>query len=93
MKRMQVDGEQLVGRIRRDAQSLLKRGRAEIARDVRGLTARADKTLRTFETRLLRQMHAATTEQVGRVERRMAKLERSVAEIERRLAVSTQTAA
>jgi hypothetical protein len=90
MRRMQADGEEMVGRLRRDAQALLKNGRAEIVRDVRSLRERADKTLRTLEGRVLRQVHAATTDQVKRLERRLAKVEQFVAAIERR---GTQTAA
>jgi hypothetical protein len=85
MKRIRADGEELVGRLRRDAQALLKSGRAEIARDVRSLTQRADRTLRTVETRVLQQLHAATTDQVKRIERRLAKVEQMVAGLERRV--------
>jgi hypothetical protein len=52
---------------------------------VRGLTQRADKTLRDLETRVLRQMHAATSDQVKRLERRLMKVEQIVADFERRL--------
>ena len=93
MKRMQVDGEEMVGRLRRDARALLKNGRAEIVRDVRSLKQSADRTLRTLENRVLRQVHAATTDQVKRLERRMAKLEQIVAALERRMRGSAQTAA
>ena len=86
MKRIQVDGEEMVGRLRRDAQALLKNGRAEIVRDVRSLKDRADKTLRALENRVLRQVHAATTDQVKRLERRMAKVEQTIVELERRVA-------
>jgi hypothetical protein len=86
MKRIQVDGEEMVGRLRRDAQALLKNGRAEIVRDVRSLKDRADKTLRALESRVLRQVHAATTDQVKRLERRMTKVEQSMVELERRVA-------
>jgi hypothetical protein len=85
MKRMQVDGEVMVGRLRRDAQALIKSGRAEIARDVRVLKDRADKTLRTLETRVLHQVHAATTDQVKRLERRLTKMEQALAALEQRL--------
>jgi hypothetical protein len=86
MKRIQVDGEEMVGRLRRDARALLKNGRAEIVRDVRNLRERADKTIRAVESRVLRQVHAATTEQVKRLERRMAKVEQGIVELERRVA-------
>lgn len=92
MRRIQTDGEQFVGRLRRDAQDLLKQGRAEIVQDVNALTQRADRTLRRLETRVLRQLHAATTEQVKRIERRLAKVEQMVSGLERRFA-STKTAA
>jgi hypothetical protein len=92
MRRIQSDGEQLVGRLRRDAQDLLKQGRAEITQDVHALRQRADRTLRKVETRVLQQLHAATTEQVKRIERRLAKVEQIVADFERRLA-STKSAA
>ncbi len=93
MKRMQADGEELVGRLRRDAQALLKSGRAEIVRDVRNLTERADKTLRTVENRVLHRLHAATTDQVKRLERRMLKLEQMVAGLEQRIGTSAKNAA
>jgi methyl-accepting chemotaxis protein len=93
MRRMQADGEEMVGRIRRDAQALLRTGRAEIVRDVRGLSQRADKTLRAFESRVLHQLHAATTDQVKRLERRLAKLEQGLAAVERRLGAASKTAA
>jgi hypothetical protein len=92
VKRMQADGEEMVGRLRRDAQALIKSGRTEIARDVRVLKDRADKTLRTLETRVLHQVHAATTDQVKRLERRLAKMERALAALEQRLG-RAQTAA
>jgi F0F1-type ATP synthase membrane subunit b/b' len=93
MKRIQVDGEEMVGRLRRDARALLKNGRAEIVRDVRSLKERADKTIRAVENRVLRQVHAATTDQVKRLERRVAKVEQSIAELERRVAGFAKTAA
>jgi hypothetical protein len=89
MRRIQTDGEKLVGQLRRDAQDLLKQGRAEIVQDVHALTQRADRTLRKLETRVLQQLHAATTEQVKRIERRLAKVEQMVAEFERRLPTKT----
>ena len=92
MKRMQADGEEMVGRLRRDAQALLRNGRAEIVRDVRSLKDRADKTLRAVENRVLRQVHAATSDQVKRLERRLMKVEQMVSDLERRL-VSAKTAA
>jgi uncharacterized protein involved in exopolysaccharide biosynthesis len=92
MRRIQSDGEELVGRLRRDAQDLLKQGRAEIAQDVHALTQRADRTLRRLETRVLQQLHAATSQQVKRLEGRLTKLERSIVDLERRFA-STKTAA
>jgi F0F1-type ATP synthase membrane subunit b/b' len=85
VKRMQADGEEMVGRLRRDARALIKNGRAEIARDVRVLKDRADKTLRTLETRVLHQVHAATTDQVKRLERRLTKMEQALAALEQRL--------
>jgi len=93
MRRVQADGEEMVGRLRRDAQALLKNGRAEIVRDARSLKERADKTLRSLEARMLRQVHAATTDQVKRLERRLAKVEQSIAALERRGVGSAQTAA
>lgn len=84
MKRMRADGEELVGRLRKDAASLLRQGRAEIARDVRSVSRRADRTLRALEARVLHRLHAATREQVKRMERRLAKLEAAVTELEQR---------
>jgi F0F1-type ATP synthase membrane subunit b/b' len=93
MRRMQADGEEMVGRLRRDARSLLRNGRAEFVRDVRSLKGRADKTIRALENRVLRQVHAATSEQVKHLERRVTKVEQSLAELERRVAGFAKTAA
>ena len=89
MRRMQADGEELLGRMRRDARALIKSGRAEFVRDVRTLTGRADRTLRTLEARVLNRMHAATTDQMKRLERRLMKLEQAVATLERRAPAET----
>jgi len=70
--KMQKDGERVVGRVRRDARALIERSRSEVLKEVRGL-----------ERRVLKGIHAATEEQVARLERRIAKLEQMVAELRR----------
>ena len=67
---VRVQGERVVARLRRDAQALIARSRIEVLKEVRGL-----------ERRVLKGIHAATEEQVTRLERRIAKLEATVAEL------------
>jgi hypothetical protein len=50
-KRMQADGEEMVGRLRRDTQALLKNGRTEIVRDVRRL-AKVEQSIAALERRV-----------------------------------------
>jgi hypothetical protein len=70
--RVQSRGEHLVTRLRRDAESLMKRSRVEVAKEVRDL-----------ERRVLKSFHAATEQQVGRLEHRIARLEQAMAELRR----------
>lgn len=72
IKRIQNEGERVVGRLRRDAQTLVSRSRSEVVKEVRHL-----------ERRVLRSLHAATEEQVTRLERRIAKLEAAVGGLRR----------
>jgi hypothetical protein len=78
-------GVQMVERLRADAAKLVARSRTEVLKDVRALHSelrqRADHGLRELERRLMRQLHAASQEQVRRLERRVAKLERRIAEL------------
>ncbi len=87
VKRMQAGGQQMLNRVSRDARSLLARTRSEVVKDVRKLrrdvSARADRAVRDLETRVVKQFHAATAAQVGRLERRVAKLEKAIAALER----------
>jgi len=69
---IQSRGERVIGQLRRDAQSLFSRTRAEVMREVRDL-----------ERRMLRTLHGATEARVGRLERRIAKLEDAMAELRR----------
>jgi hypothetical protein len=70
--RIQGEGERMVARLRRDAEAFMGRSRGEILKEVRDV-----------ERRLLKALHAATQEQVTRLERRIAHLERTVAELRR----------
>jgi polyhydroxyalkanoate synthesis regulator phasin len=94
--RMRTEGKRLAGRIERDARTLLARGRSEILKDVRKLRTdvqgRAGRTIRDLERRVVKELHAATAEQVAKLERRVAALEKQVAGIERRLAGSDKAA-
>jgi hypothetical protein len=69
-KGMRNQAELLVGRLRRDANALIARSRGEVLREIRDL-----------ERRVVKGFHAATEEQVARLERRVAKLENLVAEL------------
>ena len=62
--RLQTRAERLLVRVRRDAEALVARSRREVVKE-----------MRTLERRLLRSIHAATREDVSRLERRVAKLE------------------
>jgi hypothetical protein len=67
---MRNQAERLVIRLRRDAQALIARSRGEVVKEIRDL-----------ERRVVKGFHAATEEQVARLERRVAKLESLVAEL------------
>jgi BMFP domain-containing protein YqiC len=68
--RVQVQGERMVGRLRRDAEGFMTRSRGEVVKEVREI-----------ERRLLKALHGATRERVGRLEHRIAKLEQEIAEL------------
>ena len=70
--RIQHQGERMVARLQRDARGLIARSRTEVLKEVRDL-----------ERRVVKGFHAATEEQVARLERRVAKLEQTVAELRR----------
>jgi polyhydroxyalkanoate synthesis regulator phasin len=70
--RAQNQGERMVARLRREAEAFMARSRGEVLKEVRDL-----------ERRMLKGLHAATREQVTRLERRIAKLEHAVAELQR----------
>lgn len=67
---VRTQGERVVARLRRDAQALITRSRTEVRKEVRDL-----------ERRMLKGIHAATEDQVARLERRIVKLEATVAEL------------
>ncbi len=67
LSRMQTQGELLLVRVRRDAEAFVARSRGEVAKELRDL-----------ERRVLKSLHAATREEVARLERRVAKLENGV---------------
>jgi hypothetical protein len=69
LTKVQTKGERMVASLRRDAEAFVARGRGEAIKEVRNL-----------ERRMLKGLHAATREQVVRLERRIAKLERTVSE-------------
>ena len=71
----------MLRRMRKDAEALVARGRAEVLKDVRAVKTSANRAVRELERQVVRQFHAATTEQVRRLERRIAKLEQAVAEL------------
>jgi hypothetical protein len=65
----------MVGRFGRDARALIARSRTEVRKEVRDL-----------ERRMLKGLHAATEEQVARLERRMMKVEQALAALRGRQA-------
>lgn len=73
----------LLARLPDDARKAIAHNRAELEKTVKNVRLeverRAEAIVRDTERRLLKQMHAATEEQVRRLERRVAKLERAVA--------------
>lgn len=75
------DGTSMLRRMRKDAEALVARGRAEVLKDVRAVKLGANRAVRELERQVVRQFHAATTEQVKRLERRVAKLERALTEL------------
>jgi hypothetical protein len=69
---------QLIRNLRRDAENLVARGRTEVLKDVKAVRLTADRAVRDLERKVVRQFHAATEEQLKRLERRVAKLERAI---------------
>ena len=70
--RLRHDLEVVVGRLRHDVQGFMARSREEVLHDLRDL-----------ERRTLGVLHGATREQVGRLERRIARLEQTVTRLQR----------
>jgi hypothetical protein len=68
----------LIRNLRRDAENLVARGRTEVLKDVKAVRQTADRAVRELERKVVRQFHAATEEQLKRLERRVAKLERAL---------------
>jgi hypothetical protein len=72
--------EGLIENLGADAQQAIARNGAEIRKAVQGLRVeverRAERIVRDAERKILKQMHAATEEQVQRLEKRVALLER-----------------
>jgi len=85
VRRLQKQGEVLIGRIGKDAKALATKGRAELVRDVKKVQkevqARVDRAIRDLERTLQRRLHAATEERVGTLETRIAELERRLSEV------------
>jgi hypothetical protein len=73
----------LLARLPDDARKAIAHNRAELEKAVRNVRKeverRAEAIVRAAERRLLQQMHAASADQVRRLERRVARLERAVA--------------
>ena len=94
--RIQIAGERLTGRLRRDARSLLERGRNELVKDLRGfrreVRSRAEQVRRDLEKRVTKQLHAARAERVATLEKRVAKLAARVETLERKLAAGRPAA-
>ena len=70
--KLRKDGERVVGRVRRDAETLIDRSRSEVLKEIRDL-----------ERRFLKALHGATEERVTRLEKRIAKLEETVAALQK----------
>ena len=66
--RMQTRAERILAKARRDAEAFITRSRGEVLKD-----------LRQIERRVLKAVHAATREDLARLERRVAKLEKDLA--------------
>ena len=71
LARLPVDARKAIAHNRAEFEKAVKKVRHEVER-------RAEGIVREAERKLLKQMHAATEEQVRRLERRVAKLERAV---------------
>jgi hypothetical protein len=68
--RMQREGERMAAGLGRDAEAFVARSRGEVA-----------KAVRAIERRVLKALHAATQEQVTRLERRIAHLEQTILDL------------
>jgi hypothetical protein len=79
LDRVKARGEVALRSIRREAQALIDRSRTQVMKDVRAVRTTADRAVRQLERRVVRELHAATVEQVRRLERRVARLERQLA--------------
>jgi vacuolar-type H+-ATPase subunit E/Vma4 len=83
--RMQREGERMAARIQREARSLFSRGRTELLKDVRKVQAdlqrRAGKTIQTLEAKVMKELHAARSERVAGLEKRVEELERRLGEL------------
>jgi hypothetical protein len=73
---IRLEGAQMIKKLRRDAEALVARGRAEVMKDIQVVRRGADRAVRELELKVVRQFHGATEGQLKRLERRVAKLER-----------------
>ena len=80
VRRLQRQGEVLIGRLGKDAKAFATKGRAELMRDMKKVQTRVDRSVRDLERTLVKRLHAATEERVGKLEARVAELERRVFE-------------
>lgn len=84
VRRVQKQGEVLIGRVGKGAKALATKGRAEVLRELtklqKDVQARVDRTVRDLERTLAKRLHAATEERVGELEVRVAELERRLAD-------------
>jgi hypothetical protein len=85
VRRMQLEGERLVKRIRRDAESM----RSGFVKDMglvrKEVTDRAGRAIRDLEHRVVKGFHAATTERVAALAKRLGAFEERLAAVERKL--------
>jgi len=70
----------MIHKLRREAETLVARGRAQVLQDVKAVRRSADLAVRDLERKVVRQFHAATDDQMRRLERRVSKLERLIGE-------------
>lgn len=81
VRRLQRQGEVLIDRIGKDAKAFATKGRAELVRDMKKVQTRVDRSVKDLERTLVKRLHAATEERVGKLEARVAELERRFSDV------------